>query len=193
MMYVGTAFLPGWLVNLAPVLSDPFLLMRCSENTMQLLRPILATAAAVLLVPQAAQAATIQPLNACYRSVDENTRETVRVDGNDFTPGQTVDVFVDEIFVTTAVPDSNGDVKGAVTAPYRKRGEAPFTVRITEQGQASNTATVSSWVTALGVRLRPSRARPSRRVRFIGSGFTEGTSVFAHYVRAGKLRKTVRL
>jgi len=160
---------------------------------MQLLRPILATAAAVLLVPQTAQAATIDPLNTCYRSVDQTTRETVRVYGHDFTPGQRVDVFVDETFVNTALPDSNGDVIGSVTAPYRRSGEAPFTIRITEQGQASNTATVWSWVTALGVRLRPSLARPSRRVRFTGRGFTEGTSVFAHYVRAGKVRKTVRL
>ena len=30
-------------------------------------------------------------------------------------------------------------------------------------------------------------------MRFIGRGFTEGTEVFAHYVRKGKLRKTVSL
>ena len=30
-------------------------------------------------------------------------------------------------------------------------------------------------------------------MRFIGRGFTDGAEVFAHYVRAGKLRKTVSL
>ena len=30
-------------------------------------------------------------------------------------------------------------------------------------------------------------------MRFIGRGFTDGTSVYAHYVRKGRHRKTVRL
>src|SRR3712207_1216512 len=86
MMYVGTAFLPGWLVDLRAVLSDPLGLMRCWLILMRVLSTILA-AGAVLLAPQAAAAATIQPLGACYRSVDSETRETVPVNASGFTPG----------------------------------------------------------------------------------------------------------
>src|SRR5687768_17306733 len=97
MMNVGTAFLPGWLVDLAPVLSDPLRVMRCSGSLMHLLRPILGAVAAALLVPQAAQAATLDPLKACYRSVDAERRESVPIYGRGFTPGQTVTVAVDGV------------------------------------------------------------------------------------------------
>jgi len=159
---------------------------------MHLLRPILATAAAVLLVPAVAQAATLDPLAACYRSVDEMTTETVAVRGRGFTPGEEARVYVDGRLVKEgAFADVNGDVIGDVRAPFRAKGQAPFTVTVTEKNQPSNTASATSLVTALGLHLKPSLAFPSRRVRFIGRGFTDGTEVFAHYVRAGKLRKTV--
>jgi hypothetical protein len=148
MMYVGTAFLPGWLVDLDVVLSDPLALVRCSGSLMRVQFGILAAVAAALLVPQAAEAASLAPLGACYRSLDSEKRETVPVWGMDFTPGEHVDVY---------------------------------------------TATATSRVTALALRLKPQRAAPSRRVRFIGSGFTDGPMVYAHYVRKGKHRKTVEL
>ena len=85
---------------------------------MRLLRPILGAAAAVLLAPQAAQAAALDPLGACYRSVDSETRETVRVHGTGFTPGQTVTVSIDGTVVArTGVADTDGDVFGDVPAP----------------------------------------------------------------------------
>jgi hypothetical protein len=48
-------------------------------------------------------------------------------------------------------------------------------------------------VSALSVKLRPQRARPSQRVRFSGRGFTDRGGVFAHYLRRGRLIRTVRL
>jgi hypothetical protein len=48
-------------------------------------------------------------------------------------------------------------------------------------------------VTALSVKVRPRRARPSQRVRFRGRGFTDLGAIYAHYIRRGKLLKTVRL
>src|SRR5688500_8314378 len=93
MMYVGTAFLPGWW-TLPRVLSDPLCLVRCSVFEMRVLTTLLTTSA-LLLVPQAAQSATIEPLGACYRSVDIDTRETVPVRASGFTPGERVNVFVD--------------------------------------------------------------------------------------------------
>ena len=151
-------------------------------------------AAAVLLVPNAARAATVDPLGACYRSVDLDTRETVPVTASGFTPGERVNVFVDgQIAQENVVVLEDGRVEGGVPAPYQASGERGFTVTVTEVEQPSNTASASSRVTALALRLKPRRARPNRRVRFIGRGFTDGQEVFAHYVRKGKLRKTVSL
>lgn len=194
-MYVGTAFLPGWLVDLEGVLSDPLGLVRCWVTLMRVLATILAAGAA-LLAPQAAAAATIEPLGACYRSVgpDADDRETVLVKASGFTPGEHVSVYLDGKVVeenVTVLPE--GRIEGGVPAPYQARGERPFTLTVTEVGQPSNTASASSRVTALALRLKPRRAAPSRRVRFIGRGFVDGTEVFAHYVRKGKLRKTVSL
>ncbi len=148
--------------------------------------------AAALIAPQAAPAATIAPLKACYRSVDQNTRENVRVQAEGFTPGSTIDVAIDGAIVrsdVTALPD--GSVLGDVTAPYRARGERPFSISVTERDRPATTVTATSRVTALALRLKPRKAKPSRKVRFIGRGFTDGTRVYGHYVRARKLRRTV--
>ena len=159
----------------------------------ELLRPILLGAALAAAAPQAAQAAELQPLNPCYRSVNSETRETVAVHGTGFTPGKQVDVAINGEVVDTAIALTQGEVEGQVTAPYQERGERAFTVTLTERDQTANKASAASRVTALSLRLKPQRAAPSRRVRFIGRGFTDGDFVFAHYVRKGKLRKTVRL
>lgn len=148
--------------------------------------------AAALIAPQAAQAATIAPLKACYRSVDRDTRENVRVQAEGFTPGSGIDVAIDDAVLrdaVTALPD--GTVVGDVTAPYRARGERPFTISLTERDRPTTTVTATSRVTALALRLKPREAKPSRKVRFIGRGFTDDVRVYGHYVRAGKLRKTV--
>jgi len=162
---------------------------------MHVLRPILGAAAAALLVPQIAQAATITPLGACYRSVDELTREAVPVRGQDFTPGEVVTVRIDGQVVAEGIKvRSDGTIDGTVPAPYQGSGERPFTLTITEDNTPVNTASAASRVTALGLQLKPRKAKPSRRVRFRGRGFAEaGGVVYAHYVRAGKVRRTVRL
>jgi hypothetical protein len=150
-------------------------------------------AGAALLVPQAAQAAYLAPIASCYRSVDELTRETVPVRANGFTPGEHVNVYVDgQLAKQDVVVLTDGQITGTVPAPYLAEGQRPFALTVTEVEQPTNTATVSSRVTALSLRLKPRRAAPSDRVRFIGSGFI-GPDAFAHYVRKGKLRKTVRL
>jgi len=159
----------------------------------ELLRPILLGAALAAAAPQAAQAAELAPLGACYRSVDFRTRETITVRGTGFTPGEKVSAAIDGVIVDTATALPNGEVEGQVTAPYQERGERPFTLTLTEVEQPTNTASAASRVTALTFRLQPRETAPSKRVRFIGRGFTDGEFVYAHYVRKGKLRKTVRL
>ena len=161
---------------------------------MRVPRPLfpLATAAA-LLGPAAAEAASIDPLAPCFRSVDASTRELVPVRAEGFTPGAEVSVAIDGEEVETGQAYINGEVVGSVAAPYQRRGQRRFTLTVTEKARQTNTASTSSRVAALGMRLKPRKARPSRRVKFIGLGFTDDTEVFAHYVRGGRLRRTVSL
>jgi len=151
-------------------------------------------AVAASLFPQAAEAASLAPLGACYRSLDETKRENVPVWGMDFTPGEQVNVYIDSELVRKEVTVlQDGTVRGDVPAPYQPSGERGFTLTVAEIGNQANTATATSRVTALALRLKPRRAAPSSRVRFIGSGFTDGDMVYAHYVRKGRHRKTVKL
>ena len=160
---------------------------------MRVLITILAAGGA-LLAPTTAGAATLEALAPCYRSVDTETRETVPVKAAGFTPGERVNVYIDGRVVReniTVLPE--GRIEGGVSAPYQASGERPFTLSVAQVGQPSNAASTSSRVAALALRLKPRQAKPSQRVRFVGRGFTDGTEVFAHYVRKGKLRKTVSL
>jgi hypothetical protein len=151
---------------------------------------LLAFAAAV---PATARAATLAPLAPCYRSVDATELEPVGIDAAGFTPGAPVDVLIDGQRITTVEALDGGRVLGSVDAPYQASGERDFMLTLTEHDTAANTVSAVSRVAALGLRLKPRRATPSRKVRFLGRGFTDGPEVFAHYVRGGKLRKTVSL
>jgi len=152
-------------------------------------------AAAAAAAPARAQEQTppqLFPLHACYRSAGENARETVGIVSSGFTPGADVDVTVGDR-TDKAVADENGQVLGSVFAPFQATGVRPFSVTLTEVQLPDRTVTQSSMVAALNVRLKPRNARPSSRVRFLGRGFTDGRAIYAHYVRAGKVRKTVQL
>jgi hypothetical protein len=156
-----------------------------------------------LLVPAAAHAAPVMsPLKPCY--VTANTaagpqQEGVAIQASGFTPNSKVDLAIDG-----AQPNGGAglqtDQTGSITlppetvpAPFIPSGQKPFTVTLTEQGNPANTVSASSLTTALGVDLKPQRARPSRVIRFKGSGFTGKKPVYAHYVYKGKVRKTVRM
>jgi hypothetical protein len=160
---------------------------------MRAMLAIVAVLTACAAAPAAAGAASVDPLAPCYRSVDQAHRELVPVYGHGFTPGAVVDVSVDGAAPVTATADQQGDVTGTVNAPYQARGERPFAVTVREPNLPANTARAQSRVAALDVHLKPSSARPSSQVRFLGRGFTDGLEIYAHYVRAGKLRRTVLL
>ena len=125
--------------------------MRCSGTLMRLSRPILGAVVAVLLAPQAAQAAVLDPLGPCYRSVDSETRETVPVHGTGLHAGRAGDRARSTAVVAQdgVVADTDGEVIGGVPAPYQASGERPFTLTVTEDDQPANTASASSRVTAL--------------------------------------------
>jgi len=148
---------------------------------------------ALAAAPAAAGAASVDPIAACYRSVSKDTREKIPVLGHGFTPGSTVNVSVDGASPIAATADQNGDVTGTVTAPFQKSGERAFSITLTEADLPSNVATAQSRIAALSMRLKPASASPARRVRFIGRGFIDGDGIYGHYLRGGKLRKTVLL
>ena len=161
---------------------------------MRFSRPLSLSALGLALGAPAAQAATLDPLRPCYRSVDEGTRETVHIQAGGFTPGAAVNVSVDGIVVerdVVALPD--GSVTGDVMAPYQRQGVRPFALTVTERDRPANSVTALSRVTALSMRLEPSDAEPSSRVRFLGRGFLDGAAVYGHYLRRDTLRKTVLL
>jgi hypothetical protein len=133
------------------------------------------------------------PLHPCYRSAGPDARETVGIVATNFTPGGKVNVTVDG----TTLPDQataneKGEVFGSVLAPYNAHGTRRFGLTLTDVQAPEKTASQESLITALDVRLRPRQARPSSRVRFLGRGFIDGPRIYGHYLRAGKLRRTVK-
>jgi hypothetical protein len=159
-------------------------------------RRALVIAMAVLAgLPASAAATTITPLKPCYVSANKDNREQIPIAAQGLTPNQSATVALDS---TVVLPDWQIDpfgstVPGTIPAPFQPKGQRPFTLTITDNANPANTASVQSLVTALDVHVTPASARPSSRVRFRGRGFTGGPAVYGHYLRKGKLRKTVLL
>lgn len=158
--------------------------------------------AALALAPGAAHAATLTPLKPCYISVTQRTegepdvitREGLDLAGSGFTAGALVDVSLDGKVDRTIQADPSGNLPPQVLeSPYQARGQGTFTLTAAERGNPANVVALPSRTTALELNLRPKRAKPSRRIRFSGSGFTAQKAVWAHYLYRGKLRTTVRL
>lgn len=161
----------------------------------------------LLTVPATAHAQpTISTLKSCYVSVrvdpqeDRYETEDVTFTAAGFTPGAKVDVLLDGNMAQEGVTvDSAGNLpKRTVKAPFVDTGsqspQRQFTITLIEQGNAANTASATALVSALEVQARPRSATPSTRITFTGRGFTAlNRPVYAHYVRKGKSRKTVRL
>jgi hypothetical protein len=177
-----------------------------------LLRTLLLTAAfAALGAAPAAALPQLQPLKPCYVAAQEEQREFVVVNGLSFTPFAFVDIFVDDTLQPKPVPPDpepraayDGTLTGSVKAPFIESGQRTFSLRVTESANMDNTTSVTSKVTRLSVEQVPARASTADRVRFRGRGFTNRVPgpvpdttvpapVYAHYVFAGKSRKTVRI
>ena len=150
----------------------------------------------VLALPAVAGAATVNPLKPCYISTSSGT-ERVPVRGSGFTPGATVDIAMDGTVVEENVfvesDGSFGAGSAGIPAPHVARGQRAFTITVTEDGNPAHVARARTRVVALSFALEPSNARPWRRVRFTGAGFTEPGPVFAHYTFRGRLRRSVRI
>jgi hypothetical protein len=164
------------------------------------MRRSIALAACLLagsLVPAAAaQTPTLAPLKGCYVTAGPEVEQRERVDitAQGLTKNGTATVAVDGTVIEPhAAIDPAGVLAGAVQAPFQAQGQRLFTLTITDNTNPGLAVSAQSLVTALDVQVTPANARPSRRVRFRGRGFTGGPAVYAHYVRKGKLRKTVQL
>jgi hypothetical protein len=165
------------------------------------MRRSIVLAASVLagsLVPTAAaQTPTLaQPLLPCYVTAgqDATQRELVDINAQGFTKNGTATVAIDgSVIQNNAALDPMGALLGTVPAPFQARGQRPFTLSVTDNANPALALSAQSLVSAIDVKVTPTNARPSRRVRFRGRGFTKGAAVYAHYLRKGKARKTVLL
>jgi hypothetical protein len=156
-----------------------------------------------LLVPASAQAVTVAPLKPCYVTAGTAAapqQEGVTIQAAGFTPNSTVTITVNGQPIGSPPQEFQTDQDGnlnlppnSVPAPFVESGTHEFPITLTEVNNPVNTATVTSKSTALGVSVKPKRARPSKRIRFKGNGFTGDQPVYAHYVFKNKLRKTVRM
>ena len=160
-------------------------------------RALLLTAALALGLAAPAQAqapATMDPIKPCYVSDGDlpSQRETIHVHAAGFTPNEALTLLIDGVEVSHGMSDAFGEVRAEIPAPFQGEGERLFTIGVLEDLNKEHLATQTSRVTNLGVTLRPKRARPSRRIRFVGRGFTNDAPVFGHYLFGGKVRKTVR-
>src|SRR5919199_5852954 len=150
-------------------------------------------ASAVAAAPAAAAPRLRNTLKPCYVSVYRFAREPVAIDADGFTPGAEVQVSVDGAPQATPTADPNGEIAGQISAPWVSAGERLFTLQLAESNNPANTLVLHARVSALWVGITPARARPSRRVRFRGRGFTAQRPVFAHYWFRKRLRRTVSL
>jgi hypothetical protein len=151
---------------------------------------------ALLLPAASARAATIVPLRPCYVSAGpaDAQRQPIDIDAQGFTPNGAASIALDgQVILPEAQVDPSSRILGELPAPFQAAGQRPFTLTITDKTNSAISVAATSLITALDVHVRPADARPSSRVRFRGRGFTGGPSVYGHYLRKGKARKTVPL
>ena len=137
-----------------------------------------AALAALALLPATAQAAALAPLKPCYISVTQTspgaapqiTRESLDLAGNGFTAGSLVDVSFNGKLDRTIQADAAGNLPPQILqSPYQAKGQGTFTLTAAERGNPANTVALPSRTTALTLKLKPEKARPSKRIRFRGA------------------------
>ncbi len=171
----------------------PILSARC--GVLVSVRALVAIPLLLLFTAAPARAAVkMDPLKPCYVSDGDlpSQRERIDVHATGFAPLAALTVQIDGETVATPRSGAFGETQGSVSAPFEGLDEHEFTLAIFENQNPTNFASQPSRVTNLAVTLRPRRARPSRKVRFSGRGFTAAAPVYGHYLFGGKLRKTVR-
>lgn len=168
------------------------------------MRSAAAALAALLLVPAAAQAATVGVPNRCYAEGDP-----IDVAGTGYTPNGDVRLALErangEVLESTDDPVAGAD--GAVKGDYTVKEETGWfgkaqsrfemTIRLTDLTDQTITASTSfifsRW--SVGVRTVGGRIHPSRPASLNPVGYTTavGKPLFAHWMRNGRRVHTRRL
>lgn len=148
---------------------------------------------AVALPATAAHAATIDPLKACYVSVNPAETQFMHIVGRGFEPSAPVQIRIDDQAPVTVEANAAGTVRAKPAAPPQDKGERIVTITLTDATNPADTVTAITKVTALSVQVHPKKAATYSRVRFAGRGFTQHRSIWGHYVYRGRERRTVRL
>jgi hypothetical protein len=153
-----------------------------------------------LAVPAAAQVPVIEPLKPCYVTAGTAKKpqgEGVGIRAAGFTPNSKVDLTVNGQPLNGSTGLQVGEMGQLALdpfpAPFVRRGSQDFTVTLTQVDDTTKTASATAKSTRLTVDVKPKRARPSQRIQFSGSGFTDSKPVYAHYTYDGKQVRRVRM
>lgn len=151
-------------------------------------------ASAVLALPANAGVATLTSDKPCYGGAD-----TVRLKGTGFTPGSGVSFTVQENAQTpvrlreTATSDATGTFDLGLPAPFTTTKDRRVqTVTAIDEVNPAITAARPVKLSIVRVKVRPQSGRPSRVRRIRATGFTTGSTLYAHKTR-GKSKKTIRI
>lgn len=154
---------------------------------------------ALTCIASASAIPTLTPLKPCYVTVQTSSEtyeaEPIMVGGSGFTPGAVITLTVaGEVRASDLVAHADGTLPATFTdSPFATERERWFRITATERDNPAQTVSLGALASPLEVRVAPRRAAPTDLVRFRGRGFTEPRGVFAHYLRKGSLRRTVRL
>ena len=141
-----------------------------------------------LAAPATASAASLDvtPQKRCYSS-----GESVNLLGAGFSPLGTASVTRDGAALGTLTTDANGVFNGTLTLA-QTTGKRTKTYTAKDDSVPTLTASRQITVTAVRVDLSPANGAPGRRMSIKASGFTTGTTLWAHVTR-GRSKRTLKI
>lgn len=141
-----------------------------------------ALSAVALAAPAAAQAGTVAVDRSCYAE-----GAPVIVGGSGFSPGSTVAISGNGFYGSAPVlPNGQFVYTGNAPTGFSVNKPGAKTVSFTVTDSNGLTSTGSLRVAPLATRTRPSRANPRRRVKWVFSGFPQGSTIYGHVSRGGR-------
>jgi len=147
--------------------------------------------AVLLAVPASAAAQatlTVDPVAPCYRE-----QTTVRLPGTGFGPNAPVAFTRDGIQIGDPIlADPAGGLVAQLRLPGLVSGQRRLTYVATDSSNPALSAQATLLVTATDVGLRPNSGAPHRLLTIRARGFFEGSTLYAHVVRAGRRPGRVR-
>jgi hypothetical protein len=132
-----------------------------------------------------AQAATVAVDAGCYLS-----GAPINSSAAGFTPGGPVNFSFDGQLSSSGVADAAGNLAQPLTAPLLPPNihQHTFSLAAQDQTNPALAATAAVNVTERVATLSPTRARPSRKVKFGAYALNPNQTVYLHYVFHGKQR-----